>query len=83
MIDSPGPMPTPTSEEPELSPGGADAIDDHRFAATPETPIGADLPSGNHPALADAPDEIGEPDDKQQEPDKDSGDADAEVEQPA
>jgi hypothetical protein len=80
--DVPGPMPRPTSEEPELSPGGADAIDDHRFAAIPETPIGADIPPAHNPASADAPEEISQPDDKQQEPDADSGDPDAEVEQP-
>jgi hypothetical protein len=82
-MDIPGPMPTPTSEEPELSPGGADAIDEHRYAAIPDTPIGADIPPAHNPASAEAPDEIGQPDDKRQEPDPDSADADAEADQPA
>ena len=83
MNDIPGPMPTPTSEEPELFPGGADAIEDQRHGAVPEPPIGADVPPTKNPAAASAPDEVSEPDDKQQEPDPDSGDADAGVEPPA
>ena len=83
MNDIPGPMPTPSTEEPELFPGGADAIADHGYGATPEPPIGADMPAGKNPAASDAPDEVAEPDDKQQEPAQDSGDADAEVEPPA
>ncbi len=73
MNDIPGPMPTPSTEEPELFPGGADAIADHRYGATPEPPIGADMPAGKNPAASDAPDEVAEPDDKQQEPDSGLG----------
>jgi hypothetical protein len=83
VIDSPGPMPTPTAEEPELFPGGADAIEDLRHGAVPEPPISADIPPARNPASAEAPEEIGEPDDKQQEPDSDARDTDTEVEEPA
>jgi hypothetical protein len=70
--DDLSPMPTPVTEEPELVPGGIDAL--------PEDPadngLGRDLDPGDNPAVDDAlPDEIAEPDDKPQAPE---GEADQE-----
>ncbi|GGD22191.1 hypothetical protein [Nocardioides daphniae] len=64
------PKPDPVTEEPELKPGGIDAI--------PDDPDGLGLPRDlapeNNPAVDDElPDEIAEPDDKDQAP---SGEAD-------
>ena len=66
------PMPTPTTEDPELYPGGVDAL--------PEDPadngLGRDLNPDDNPAVDDVlPDAITEPDDKSQAPD---GEADEE-----
>jgi hypothetical protein len=80
VIETPGPMPTPQTEEPELHPGGADAIVDQGGpGAATDHPMGADLPAEDHPSADATPDEINEPDDKQQEPDGD----DSEPEPPA
>lgn len=67
------PKPDPVAEEPQLQPGGADAI-------VPEggdpDPLGRDLPPDLNPATEDLPAEVAEPDDKQQEPE---GEADQEA----
>lgn len=68
------PMPTPTSEDPELYPGGVDALDDDPA----DNGLGRDLSPDDNPAVDDVlPDEIAEPDDKSQEPDGKSEDADS------
>ena len=64
--DDLSPMPTPVTEEPELVPGGIDAL--------PEDPadngLGRDLDPDDNPAVDDVlPDQIAEPDDKPQAPD--------------
>ena len=59
-----GPMPAPTTEDPELYPGGVDAL--------PEDPaegngLGRDLSPEDNPAVDDVlPDEVSEADDKAQ-----------------
>lgn len=68
------PKPEPVTEEPELHPGGADAL--------PLDPdgegLGRDLPPGANPAVEDVlPDEIAEPDDKQQAPEGEAADHEA------
>jgi hypothetical protein len=68
------PMPTPFTQEPELVPGGVDAL--------PEDPadngLGRDLDPDDNPVVDDAlPDEISQPDDKQQAPEGEADDAEA------
>ena len=60
------PMPTPVSEEPQLVPGGVDAL-----AEDPaDNGLGRDLSPEDNPAVDDAlPDQISQPDDKSQAPD--------------
>ena len=67
------PKPDAVTEEPELKPGGADALaDDPQDRGQPRDPATED-----NPAVTDVvPDEVAEPDDKQQEPD---GSEDAEA----
>jgi hypothetical protein len=69
-----GDMPTPSVEEPERFPGGADALaDQSRYGEIPDGPMGVDLPPDKFPTTAQAEDvvaEISEPDDKSQEPDE-------------
>ena len=73
--DDLSPMPTPTTEEPELYPGGTDAVADDPA----DTGLGRDLSPEDNPAVDDVlPDEIAEADDKSQAPDGDADDADAE-----
>ena len=67
--DEMGKMPEPTTEEPELHPGGPDAADNPDYGETPEEPIVAGLPPEVNPAADKVPDEITEADDKSQEPD--------------
>ncbi|WP_181312528.1 hypothetical protein [Nocardioides campestrisoli] len=83
MNDGIGEQPTPTTEEPELYPGGVDAV-------IPEEPatLGHDLDPGSNAAVDEdvVPDEITEPDQgKEQAPDdgKVSGEDDTEDEPPA
>ena len=67
-----GPLPEPTTEEPQLYPGGADAVDDPKYGETPDDPTVPDIDPGDNAAVDDiAPAEVTEPDDKQQEPDED------------
>jgi hypothetical protein len=67
------PMPTPSTEEPELVPGGVDALTEDPA----DNGLGRDLSPEDNPAVDDVlPDEIAEADDKSQAPD---GKADAEA----
>lgn len=62
-----GPIPEPTTEEPQLLPGGVDADALHTDKA--DDGLGRDLDPDDNPAVDDAtPDEISEPDDKPQAP---------------
>lgn len=45
-----GPQPTPVTEEPDLVPGGPDAV-----AAVETDPVVPDLPPEHNPAVDDAP----------------------------
>ncbi len=79
-----GPMPDPETETPELHPGGADAVVDDDEYPLQDDVIGRDLlPERNPAAEEHVPDEITVPDDKQQEPDEDSGSEDTPEEPPA
>ncbi len=70
-----GPMPESTTQEPELVPGGVDAIGDDRV----EGNLARDLSPDDNPAVDDVlPEEIAEADDKSQAPDEGS-DADDEA----
>jgi hypothetical protein len=71
--DELSPMPTPVTEEPELVPGGVDAL-----AEDPaDNGLGRDLDPDDNPAVDDlVPDAISQPDDKSQAPD---GEPDAEA----
>lgn len=68
------PMPTPRTEDPELHPGGVDAL--------PEDPadngLSRDLSPEDNPAIDDLlPNEISQPDDKPQAPEGKADDAEA------
>lgn len=64
--DDLSPMPTPYAEEPQLVPGGVDAIEDDPA----DTNLPRDLSTDDNPAVDDTvPDEISQADDKRQEPD--------------
>lgn len=67
------PQPPAQTEEPELHPGGADALQ-----LDPDGEgLGRDLPPSDNPAVDDVlPDEVAEPDDKDQAP---TGEADQEA----
>ncbi|MDT0203737.1 hypothetical protein [Nocardioides sp. AE5] len=70
--------PTPAAEEPQITPGGADSLDDPKYGDTPGAPVPRDLDPDRNPAVEDvAPEEVKEPDDKQQEPEEGSEDLDA------
>ena len=71
--DSLGPMPDPVAEPPAENPGGADAInEDTPFAGADN--LARDLHPDDNPGVEDnVPDEIGELDDKSQEPEGDEG----------
>jgi hypothetical protein len=59
------PMPEPYAEEPQLVPGGVDALDDDPADAG----LARDLNPDDNPAVDDVlPDEIAEPDEKSQAP---------------
>lgn len=72
--DDLSPMPTPTTEDPELYPGGVDAL-----AEDPEdNGLGRDLNPADNPAVDDVlPDGISEADDKSQAPDGQADDAES------
>ncbi|MBD8870657.1 hypothetical protein [Nocardioides donggukensis] len=74
-----GPKPEPYTVTPQRLPGGTDSLEDDKYGAAPEVPAVPDLNPADNPAVEDhAPEEISEPEDKQQEPD----DEDAEDQQP-
>ena len=59
------PMPTPHAEEPQLVPGGVDAIEDDPA----DNGLSRDLDPDDNPAVDDVlPNEIAEPDEKSQAP---------------
>jgi len=66
-------QPEPTTEPPERLPGGADAIaDEEKYGNIPDEPLIRDLTTAENPAVsADVPDEIGEPEESQDEPSSD------------
>ena len=65
--DDLGPMPEPTTQDPELVPGGTDALIDNPV----EDVLGRDLEPEDNPVDDQMPDELTEPDDKSQDPDGD------------
>lgn len=68
------PMPTPTTQDPELYPGGVDALADDPA----DNGLGRDLSPEDNPAVDDAmPDEIAQPDDKSQAPEGEADDAES------
>jgi hypothetical protein len=72
--DELSPMPTPYTEEPELVPGGVDAL-----AEDPaDNGLGRDLDPDDNPAVDDVlPEEISAPDDKSQAPEGEADDAES------
>lgn len=68
------PMPTPTTQDPELYPGGVDAL-----AEDPaDNGLGRDLSPDDNPAIDDVlPDEIAAPDEKSQAPEGKADDAES------
>ncbi|MGD9958018.1 hypothetical protein [Nocardioides sp.] len=82
MSDDLGKMPEPTTEEPQLHPGGVDSIDDPKYGTTPETPIPADANPKDNPAVSDVtPEELSQPENTD-EPSSD-GASDPESDAPA
>lgn len=80
MTSDPGPQPEPTIEPGEPLPGGPDALDDEeKYGATPPEPVVPDLDPDKNPSTEakQTPDEVTEPDDKQQEPGGSDADATA------
>lgn len=72
--DELSPMPTPVTEDPELYPGGVDAIADD----PDDNGLGRDLNPDDNPAVDDVlPDGVSEPDDKSQSPEGEADDAEA------
>ena len=81
--DKLGPMPDPVVEPPADNPGGADAINDDAPFTGDGGVLARDLHPEDNPGVEDQmPEELGQTDDKQQEPSDDAGD-DPEVEEPA
>ncbi len=68
------PMPTPVAEDPELVPGGVDAL----VEDPADNGLSRDLDPDDNPAVDDVlPDAVAEADDKSQAPDGKSDDAEA------
>ncbi|HEX6150524.1 hypothetical protein [Nocardioides sp.] len=77
-----GPMPEPEAEAPELHPGGTDAIVDDTEYPEGDVVVARDVRL--KPEVDEqVPEEISEPDDKQQEPNGDSGTGETAEEPPA
>ena len=71
--DTLSPQPDPVIEPGEPNPGGADAVDE-----APHPPLPRDLDPGDNPVDDEGvPDEVTEPDDKEQAPAGDSTDLDS------
>jgi hypothetical protein len=65
------PMPEPYAEEPQLVPGGVDALEEDPADAG----LARDLDPDDNPAVDDVlPDEVAEPDEKSQAPEGDAED---------
>lgn len=80
----PAEMPDPKVEDPELLPGGPDALDGPEYGLRPDNPVPRDLDPESNPAVDDvAPPEVIEPDDKKQEPDEGVSGGDTPDEPPA
>lgn len=79
MIHDLGPKPDATAEPPERFPGGADSVaDEEKYGAIPDAPTVPDLNPDDNPAVEDsAPDEVKEPDEKPQEPERGTSGEDA------
>lgn len=79
--DNLGPQPTPQTETPEKFPGGADKLaDEEKYGdrgVVDQGPTSRDLDPTKNPAVDGSPEEVEEPEDKQQEPDEESKDAEA------
>lgn len=70
------PMPEPYAEEPQLVPGGVDALEEDPADAG----LARDLNPDDNPAVDDVlPDEIAEPDEKSQAPDGDAEDKESDT----
>lgn len=70
------PMPEPYAEEPQLVPGGVDALEDDPA----DTGLARDLDPDDNPAVDDVlPDEIAEPDEKSQAPDGETEDKESDT----
>ncbi|MCP3423202.1 hypothetical protein [Nocardioides pinisoli] len=70
------PMPEPYAEEPQLVPGGVDALEDDPA----DTGLARDLDPDDNPAVDDVlPDEIAEPDEKPQAPDGETEDKESDT----
>ena len=86
MSDELGPRPEPHVQDPELYPGGTDAVPGQdRYQHDPDHPAARDLDPDDNPAVEDAlPDDIAAPDEKTQEPreDEDESDEDANPSEP-
>ena len=67
--DDLGPMPEPTTQDPELVPGGTDALIDNPV----DDNLGRDLVPDENPVDEKMPDELTEPDDKSQSPEGEAG----------
>ena len=82
--DDIGAKPEPDTQPPEHFPGGVDAIDDNdHYGDMPGGPATRDLGPEDNPAVEDAlPDEIAEGDDKQQEPDDETGETEDQPTEP-
>jgi hypothetical protein len=69
--DSLGPMPDAFTQDPELQPGGTDAVEEDPA----DIGLGRDLQPEDNPAVDDElPEQIAQPDDKSQAPDGDGDD---------
>lgn len=84
--ESLGPKPEPQVQDPELYPGGTDAVPGQdRYQHDPEAPAARDLDPDDNPAVEDAlPEEIAQPDaEKEQAPaDDDADDQEAGTSEP-
>ena len=70
------PMPEPYAEEPQLVPGGVDALEEDPA----DSGLARDLDPDDNPAVDDVlPDEIAEPDEKSQAPDDEAEDKESDT----
>jgi hypothetical protein len=70
------PMPEPYTEEPQLVPGGVDALEEDPA----DNGLARDLDPSDNPAVDDVlPDEVAEPDEKSQAPEGEADDHEADT----